>query len=205
MTADRHPKARTDGTPEDQFFFGAMSPYSWFAAERLSAGARQIRWRPVFVGALFKAQGRVAWGLTSDRGAKIADCERRAQELGLGAINWPSRWPTNDLRIARAMTYADIKGQLQPFALNAMRACFGDGAELADAGVLADIARTSGLDGSALEGESERAAVRERLRAANAEAVAAGVVGVPTFVTSGDLYWGEDLLDEVIAVSHGTG
>jgi hypothetical protein len=66
--------------PDPTFYFGALSPYSWFAAERLAAMRAPIRWRPLFVGGLFRARNRTAWGLTSDRTRKIEDCERRARE-----------------------------------------------------------------------------------------------------------------------------
>jgi 2-hydroxychromene-2-carboxylate isomerase len=45
-----------------RFFFGAMSPYSWFAAERIDALVPDAEWRPVFAGGLFRAVGRTAWG-----------------------------------------------------------------------------------------------------------------------------------------------
>src|SRR5271165_4577608 len=89
------------------FFFGAMSPYSWFAAERIDRVLSDARWRGVFAGAIFKASGRVSWGLTEHRRAGIADCEARARAHGLGPICWPEPWPTSDLLIARAMTFAE--------------------------------------------------------------------------------------------------
>ena len=45
------------------FYFGAMSPYSWFAAERIGGLLPDAVWRPVYAGALFKASGRSTWGL----------------------------------------------------------------------------------------------------------------------------------------------
>jgi hypothetical protein len=74
-----------------------MSPYSWFAAERIGALLPDAQWRPVFAGGVFKACGRVSWGLTADREVKLADCEARARAQGLGAIHWPDPWPTNYL------------------------------------------------------------------------------------------------------------
>src|SRR5262249_18186435 len=57
-------------------------------------------------GAIFKANGRVSWGLTERRGERIADCEQRAASYGLGPIHWPQPWPTSDLLIARALIFA---------------------------------------------------------------------------------------------------
>ena len=88
------------------FFFGAMSPYSWFAAERIDAVLPEASWRPVFAGGLFRAAGRASWGLDERRAAGIADCEARAAAHGLGPIRWPEPWPTNDVLVARAMIVA---------------------------------------------------------------------------------------------------
>jgi 2-hydroxychromene-2-carboxylate isomerase len=92
------------------FFFGAMSPYSWFAAERIERLLPEAQWRGVLAGAIFKANGRVSWGLTERRGEGIADCERRAALYGLGRIRWPRPWPTSDLLIARALIFAATSG-----------------------------------------------------------------------------------------------
>jgi 2-hydroxychromene-2-carboxylate isomerase len=98
------------------FFFGAMSPYSWFAAERIHQLLPQAQWRGVLAGAIFKANGRVSWGLTERRTEGMADCEARAAARGLGPICWPQPWPTSDLLIARAMAFAERSRPSPPSA-----------------------------------------------------------------------------------------
>lgn len=114
------------------FFLGAMSPYSWLAAERIGTLLPDAEWRPLFAGGVFKAHGRVSWGLTDDRATKIADCEARARVRGLGSIRWPDPWPTNDLLIARAMMFAQRRDALKRFALTAMRMAFVEGLDLGE-------------------------------------------------------------------------
>ena len=109
-----------------------MSPYSWFAAERVGTLLPDAQWRPVFAGALFRANGRGTWGLTEWREAGLADCEARAASHGLGPIMWPDPWPTNDVVVARAMAYADREGCLEPFAIAAMRLDFLEGRDLGE-------------------------------------------------------------------------
>ncbi len=134
---------------EPVFFFGAMSPYSWFAAERIGALIPCVRWEAVFAGAVFRAAGRSSWGLGEQRAAGLADCEQRARAHGLGRICWPDPWPTNDVLIARAITFlaaqpdGDAGGQARAreFALTAMRAAFRDGLDLSNARCLRQDAR----------------------------------------------------------------
>jgi 2-hydroxychromene-2-carboxylate isomerase len=184
-----------------QFFFGAMSPYSWFAAERIGALLPDAQWRPLFAGGLFKAAGRSTWGLGDQRAEKIADCEARAAAHGLGPIRWPDPWPTNDVRIARAMLVAEDAGRLQALALAAMRAAFLEGVDLGAPDAVALLAARAGLDPDATTAAIATDAVKDRLRARTDAARALGVFGVPTVVLGSEPYWGDDRLDEAVAAA----
>jgi 2-hydroxychromene-2-carboxylate isomerase len=182
------------GSPTPLFFFGAMSPYSWFAAERIERLLPQARWRGVLAGAVFKAHDRISWGLTEQRAKGIADCERRAAEHGLGPITWPEPWPTSDLLIARAMVHAEALGALRPFALGAMRLAFLEGGELGERETVIEAGRRAGIEERALEGALDDAGVKQGLRGITDEALALGVLGVPTVVLGAELFWGDDRL-----------
>jgi 2-hydroxychromene-2-carboxylate isomerase len=184
--------------PEPVFYFGAMSPYSWFAAERIGDLLPEARWRGVLAGAVFKANDRTSWGLTDRREAGIADCEQRAAERGLGPIVWPDPWPTSDLLVARAMTFADSLGRLKQYALAAMRLCFLEGRDLGEPEVVLQAAARSGLDPRELEQAIAGQAVKDALRDLTAEAIDAGVFGVPSIVIGEELYWGDDSLERAV-------
>ena len=192
---------RHDRLMAPTFFFGAMSPYAWMAAERISSLIPEAEWRPVFLGGVFKANGRSSWALGDGRAAGMAECEARARAHGLGAISWPQRWPTNDLAVARAMVYAKGSERLEPFALAAMRMAFREGADLAEAAVVLEAARRAGIDAAELQAALTDPAVKDALRAATDGAVALGVFGVPTVLVGGELFWGDDRLDEAAAAS----
>src|SRR5689334_7062867 len=127
-----------------RFYFGTISPYSWFAAERIGELIPEAVWRPVFAGGLFRSVGRVSWGMTEERQARLEDCQRRAAGHGLGPIEWPDGWPANDVLPARAMVAADREGALVPFALAAMRACFRAGRDITQPEILASVADDAG-------------------------------------------------------------
>ena len=181
------------------FYFGTISPYSWFAAERIGDLIPDIRWRPVFAGGLFRSVGRVTWGLTRERQERISDCQRRAESHGLGTIKWPAGWPGNDVLPARAMVAADQGGQLVTFALATMRACFRDGRDITQAEVLAAVADSAGLDGAGLIQRAQTPEIKDALRVINDEAAGAGVIGVPTVCLGTRVFWGDDRLDEAAA------
>jgi 2-hydroxychromene-2-carboxylate isomerase len=206
------------------FFFGAMSPYSWFAAERIGRLLPEARWHGVLAGAIFKQNGRVSWGLTERRTAEIAECEERAARYALGPIQWPERWPTSDLLIARAMIFceqspgavraasADPPGAgenadpddrlLRSFALAAMRLAFLEGADLGDAGAVLEAGRRVGVDEHRLSDALQDQRMKDALRVATDEALAAGVFGVPTVLVGRELFWGDDRLSNAAAAYH---
>ena len=181
---------------EPAFVFGAMSPYSWFAAERVEALLGPVRWWPVFAGGLFRSRGRPSWGLTDERPGQIAECEARAERHGLGPIAWPDPWPTVDLKIARALIRAGDDGATRELALAAMRLAFREGRDLDEVETIAEAARRAGLDPSAIVAAIDDDDVKARTRAATDAAFALGVRGVPTIVVEGQLFWGDDRLEE---------
>ena len=191
------------------FFFGAMSPYSWFAAERIEQLLPDARWHGVFAGAIFKANGRGSWGFTEARASGLADCEARAAAHGLGPIRWPEPWPTNDLLIARAITFAEGRDEgtaargersaAKALGIAAMRLAFLEGADLGEAAAVLEAGRRAGLDVEELRDALSSADIKDALRRATDDALALGVFGVPTVIVGGELFWGDDRLDEAAA------
>jgi 2-hydroxychromene-2-carboxylate isomerase len=193
-----------------RFYFGAMSPYSWLAAERIEALLPEARWRGVFAGAVFKASGRSSWGLGEARGEGMADCEARAAEYGLGTIRWPVTWPTSDLLIARAMTFASRARASTPasraaggdeellrrLALAAMRLAFLEGGDLGEADTVLEAGDRAGVDRRELREALGDPEIKQALRESTDEALALGVFGVPTVAVEAQLYWGDDRLRE---------
>jgi 2-hydroxychromene-2-carboxylate isomerase len=195
------------------FYFGAMSPYSWLAAERIEALLPEARWRGVFAGAIFKANGRSSWGLGETRRERMADCEARAADYGLGTILWPAPWPTSDLHIARAMTFAsrarastsaspaggDDDELLRRLALAAMRLAFLEGGDLGEAETVLEAGDRAGLDRRELREALVDPEIKQALRECTDEALALGIFGVPTVAIGGELYWGDDRLEQAAA------
>jgi 2-hydroxychromene-2-carboxylate isomerase len=179
-----------------------MSPYSWFAAERIESVLPEARWHGVFAGAVFKQNGRVSWGLTDEREEKLADCEARAAEQGLGAIRWPDPWPTVDLLVARAMVFCmrESEGEddalLRSFGLEAMRLSFLEGVDIGEAEAVLEAGRRAGIDERALAEALQDRQIKDALRADTDAVVEAGVFGVPTVSVDGLLFWGDDRLED---------
>jgi 2-hydroxychromene-2-carboxylate isomerase len=181
------------------FYYDAWSIYAYLAAERIDDLIPDADWRPVLVFALQKMDGRTPWVLTDEREARMAEIDERAQRYGLPSISWPSSLPQDVVGLNRAATVAKREGREKEFSRAALRATYAHGQDATEPDTLRRLAEESGLDGEALLRQIKEQDVKDELRRTTDEAYAAGVVGVPTTVVSGQAYWGDDRLEEAAA------
>lgn len=181
-----------------------MSPYAYLAAERLETVlGGEVRWQPVLLGGLFRLTGRSSWALGDyeRRRRGMAEIEARAERYGLPPIVWPEQWPTSSLQAMRVMIHARRTGREREFAAAAFRAAFARGLDLGEwrnVLVAAEEAGIAARDAQAAVADPE---VKAELRAVTDDAHARGVFGVPTLAVGGELYWGDDRLEEAAAAA----
>jgi 2-hydroxychromene-2-carboxylate isomerase len=186
------------------FYYDTNSPYAYLAAQRVGELIPAAVWKPVALPVIFKAIGKRPWSLSDERPAGVAEIERRAAERGLPPVRWHEDWPARSWSWTplRAAIVADDEGRQREFALAAYRVLFAEGRSLADVENVLDAAREAGLDPEDVRARVEGdEGVKERLRANTDEAIAAGAVGVPTVAVGGELYWGDDRLEEAAAAA----
>lgn len=184
------------------FYFDLGSPYAYLAFERLDElFAKPVALRPISLGALFKLTGRSSWSLgnVERRRRGIAEVERRARTRDLPSLRWPQPWPGNYLTAMRAATYAEQIGRGSMFARCAFRAAFVDGHDLSLLVCVLAAAREAGLDPDSVEQAIADPQIKLALRETTAEAHTVGVIGVPTVAVAGELFWGDDCLEEAAA------
>jgi 2-hydroxychromene-2-carboxylate isomerase len=187
------------------FYFDLGSPYAYLTAERISTVMRKpITWQPISLGALFKLTGRSSWamGAPDQRQAGMSVVERRAREYGLPAMRWPDPWPTNYLFAMRAATYAFQAGRGHEFTMQAFRHAFQQGNDLAIHEHVLQAAADVGLDVNTVSEATSDPEIKLALRTATDAAHTLGVFGVPTIAVAGELFWGDDRLEEAAALLH---
>lgn len=185
------------------FFFDLTSAYAYLAAERIEAVVgREVRWVPVLAAALIQATGRRSWALDERRAAGMREVEKRARERGLPPVRWPERWPNTALTALRVAVYAGALGREREYALAAFRLHFVQGLPLDVDQHVALAAERTGLDPATALRAAADPAVKATLRRNSDLALALGAVGVPTTVVRGTPFWGDDRLDEAVAMLH---
>jgi 2-hydroxychromene-2-carboxylate isomerase len=184
------------------FYFDVGSPYAYLAAERLhTVLPASVRWQPLLLGGLFKANGRSSWALGDQarRREGMAEVERRAREYGLPPLRWPDPWPSDYLLAMRLATFAFTVGRGVEFALCAFRDAFQRGRQLHERAHVLDAAERAGLDRREAEAAADAPQVKRALREATEQARARGVFGVPTIAVGAELFWGDDRLEDAAA------
>ena len=185
------------------FYYDLGSPYAYLAAERVNglfaeAGVQPPEWQPVLLGGLFKRFDRSSWGLGPERVNGIAECERRACEYGLPPFRWPDPWPPNGLLAMRAATYAKEIGRTVSFSLAAFRQAFAAGRDLSEPDNVLLAGAAAEIHPRAMLAAVERDSVKSALREATDRAGDLGVKGVPAVVVDGEVFWGDDRLEEAV-------
>ncbi len=187
-------------TERPVFYYDLGSPYAYLTAERINSVLPTVPiWQPVLLGAIFAATGRSSWAETPEREAGIAEVERRAREYGLQPFRWPEPWPGDGLTAMRAAIFAKQAGRAVAYSLAAFRQAFAAGRDLSETdNVLIAAAACELHPRAVLKGISMRS-VKDELRSATDEAIARGVIGVPTVAVGEELFFGDDRLEDAAA------
>ena len=185
------------------FYFDLGSPYAYMAAERISglfteAGLEQPEWQPVNNRELLRNAGRTPWPKGPERAEHVAEIERRAIAYGLPPIVWPDPWPAERDFAMRVATFAKQTGRTVSFALAAFRQAFAAGRDLSDPDNVMIAAAACELHPRALLKAVQTEIVKSGLKEATAAAGDRGVEGVPALVVGGEVFWGDDRLQEAV-------
>jgi len=187
-----------------QFWFDFGSTYSYVGAMRVEeecarAGVR-LEYRPFLLGPIFTellgikdspfnvqaVRGRYMW----------RDIERLCGKHGLP---WrrPTVFPRNSVLAARvALSSPAVIG---PVTRAVFLANFAEDLDISDAGVLRKLVDSVGGDGERALELAQTPEIKARLRANTAEAQQIGIFGAPDFVVDGELFFGQDRLEDAVA------
>jgi 2-hydroxychromene-2-carboxylate isomerase len=185
-----------------EFFYGIGSRYSYLASSQMERLERDtgatVCWRPLYSSLLMERRGMDPFKGPPASGQyetayRTQDVARWANYYGISfhdpdwdALDWQ--------RFALAAVAADRLGRVVPFTKNLYDAVFGRGTAPKTDAKLARIADGSGLDGREFLRLIDDAETQQRHDQTIADALAAGVFGVPSFVVDGELFWGNDRL-----------
>jgi len=188
MAEEVEPAARV----QVSWVFDVLSPFAYLALPRLHElpPGVELKVVPVLLAALLDHFGqRGPAEISSKRRFTYRFVLWRARKLGL-PFRMPPAHPFNPLAALRLVIAAgsDLRA-----AETVLQAVFGEGRDLTDSSVIAELAAQLGV------ADPHRAlaepSVKQRLRDNTAWASSQGVFGVPTLVIGEELFWGHDAVD----------
>jgi len=189
-----------------EFWFEFASTYSHVSAQRIEALAARagvaLAWRPFLLGPIFAKQGwnDSPFNLYPAKGAYMwRDMERVCADAGI-PFRRPTQFPRNGLYAARIALAAESEPWVGAFVRRVYLANFAEDREIAQAQLLRELLVSSGCpDPGLLLERAGSDANKARLRERSEQALKLGIFGAPSFVVGGELFWGNDRLENALA------
>lgn len=192
------------------FWFSTGSTYTYLSVSRLEkvAAATGVRfnWRPFSVRVIMREQNNTPFATKPVKmGYMWRDIERRAGLYGLQA-KVPAPYPLQEFDLANRLALLGLdEGWGKPYIMASYRRWFVDGQEPAMEPNLSASLREVGQDPVRAVERARSDRIGQVYEAATNEARKLGVFGSPTFAVNGELFWGDDRLDDALSwLKHGS-
>ena len=181
-----------------EFFFDFMSPFAYLAHRRVATlarrHARDVRYVPMNLPA-----AKIAAGNTGPSNREIPvklryllkDINRWAA-LDDMPVELPASLDSD--RMNRGLFYAEDRGEAESYVSTCFSKGWGEGADISTDETLAAVASALGWRPDEFLAALGGPDLEKRYSAANEEAQARGVFGVPTFLVGEEMWWGNDRL-----------
>lgn len=187
-----------------QFLFDVISPYAYLAWKRVgalaSACGRELVATPVLFAAMLDTWGQKGPAeIGPKRVYTFKHVVRLAARQGV-PLQPPPHHPFNPLLALRVATAARGDAAVIDALFDAV---WASGVGVQDEATIADVLAARGLPAASLLAAATTPAIKDALRQATDAAIAQGVFGVPTVIVDGELFWGQDALDDVAAFVRG--
>lgn len=184
------------------YYYASHSPFTWFGHKAFVDVAakhnKTINYKPVNLMEVWKISGAVAPPQRPPmrQRYRLIELQRVAEFRGLTVITQPDSFPTNPERADLCCAVLVQQGKDPgPFLFSVGEALWAHDRQIADEAFLAELLDKAGHDGQAVVNASKDESLSE-LRSANSqEAIELDVVGVPSYVYKGEVFWGQDRID----------
>jgi len=186
------------------FWISIGSTYSYLSVMRLkmveeSSGVA-FRWRPFSVRAIMIEQNNIPFvGKPVKMAYMWRDIGRRARGYGFEP-RLPAPYPLKEFDLANKIAVlAETEGWCADYVRAAYRHWFEQGHEPGSEPGLSDALRELGRDPVRVVASARTGRIEERYQRDTEDAKALGVFGSPTFVVDGEVFWGDDRLEDAVA------
>ena len=184
------------------YYFTLISPWTYLGHRTFLDLAAEhgatVRYRPVMLAKVFENSGAapLAQRPKARQEYRFLELQRWRALRGLPLNLRPKHFPTNPALADRTViALAQAGVHPDPYAESVFRACWAEESDIADRNVLAEKLRDAGHDADAVLEAAEDDAAQSLYAANTDEAVRLNVIGSPTYVLNGEVFWGQDRLE----------
>jgi len=196
-------------TQHIDFWFDFASTYSYLSALRIeplaAAKGVKVNWRPFLLGPVFTAMGwnDSPFNIYPAKGRYMwRDMERLCKHYGF-PLQRPSKFPRNGLRPARIICANQDAPWVPDFARTVFAAAFAKDQDIGEREVIVRLLESMGLNAEDLIASGESLEGKALLRSQTEAAFNLGIFGAPTFIVDGEMFWGNDRLEQALAWAEG--
>ena len=197
--------------PLIEFWFEFGSNYSYPSVMRIEAAAARhgvkVAWKPFMLGPIFRELGmdNSPFVLQKEKGAYMwHDIARECRKYGLPWTR-PSTFPRLGVLPLRVAIQGADAPWMEAFCQRVMQLNFVHDQDINHPEPLAAILTELGLPAAELLARAGSEEIKARLREQTAEARARGIFGAPTFFVGEEMFWGNDRLDDALALAASQG
>lgn len=190
--------------PTLEFWYEFASNYSYLSMMRIDQLAQDfdvnIAWKPFLLGPIFKSFGWESspFVLQKEKGIYVwKDMVRQCKKYD---IPWkkPSVFPRNSVLALRVALLGVDQPWIGAFNRRVMQLNFAEDREINDQTAIAEILRDLGLAADQLMTEALSDSNKLALRTQTEEAQRRGIFGAPSFFVKGEMFWGNDRLEDAL-------
>jgi 2-hydroxychromene-2-carboxylate isomerase len=192
-----------------EFWFEFASTYSYPAAHAVEAAARargiEVQWRAFLLGPIFAAQGWAdsPFNIYPAKGVYMwRDLARICVKQGL-PFKKPSQFPRGSLVAARIACCFATEPWVGGFVRKVYSANFAEDLDISSPFVIGQILSELGQMPVEILKGAQTQSTKDSFRLQSDQAVAAGLIGAPSYVVDGEVFWGGDRLEAALDWAEG--
>ena len=183
-----------------EFWFDFGSNYSYLSVMRVVRNGIDVVWRPFLLGPIFQSFGwnNSPFVLQKEKGEYTwRDMARQCAKYG---IPWrmPTEFPRLGVLPLRIMLVAEGQPWAGEFARRVMLRNFHLDQEIQSKDAMTSILVDLGLPAAEIIAAATSDATKARLREQTESAKTRKIFGAPTFFARGEMFWGNDRLDDAL-------
>lgn len=191
--------------PEIEFWFEFGSPYSYLSVMRIEDAAEKhsvrISWKPFLLGPIFRALGFETSPFLQHKEKREymqQDMTRQCDKYGLPPWLQPSVFPRLGVLPLRIALLGVTQPWMGAFCREVMLLNFAQDEDINQADGMLPILTKLGLAGAEILDAAQSEPIKACLREQTEQARIKGIFGAPTFFVGGEMFWGNDRLDDAL-------